>query len=155
MSTFLGVSLILLGLSLWVAAGLLPVLRLHSRGRGATDATLDLTWMGALKLRQRPISGITGARVTRDPLIARDEARVELATREGWVPLILPKTRPQLTPSQLAGIIDRYAKEGAPPKLLSLPLKDRMTTMITFALLFPLGTICLFAGSLLAIRGLG
>ena len=146
MTVVLGISLVVLGLALWVAAGLLPVLRLQGRGRGSTDALLDLTWMGVVKLRRRPISGITGARVT------RDSAQIELATRDGWVTVALPKVKPQLTPAQLAGIIDHYAKESAPPKMLALPLRDRLSTMVTFALLFPLGTICVFAGALLAIR---
>ena len=149
MTAALGVFLIVLGLLLWVAAGLLPVLRLQSRARGTTDATLDLTWMGALKLRQRPIAGITGARV------ARDSRQVELATRDGWVPLALTKAKAQLTTDQLARVIDHYAKEGGPPKVLTLPLKDRMTTMVTFGLLFPLGTMSVFAGAVLALRGAG
>ncbi|MCU0521346.1 MAG: hypothetical protein MUF84_11720 [Anaerolineae bacterium] len=146
MTVVLGISLVVLGLALWIAAGLLPVFRLQSRGRGSTDATLDLTWMGVVKLRRRLIGGITGAR------LGRDSAQVELATRDGWVPLALPKVKPQLTPAQLTGIIDHYAKETAPPKVLALPLRDRLSTMVAFALLFPLGTICVFAGALLATR---
>jgi hypothetical protein len=147
-TTVLGIALILLGVILWIAAGLLPVLRLRSRGRGVADATVDLTWMGVLRFRQRPIIGITGARV------APGVADVELATREGWILLGLPKGRPQLTVDQLAVIIDHYAQQGPPPRALALPLKDRMATMVTFALLFPLGTICVFAGVLLAARGI-
>lgn len=150
MTTVLGVSLILLGLTLWVAAGLLPVLRLESRGRGTTDATLALTWMGVLRLRQRPIHGITGARVAPGA-----DQIVELSTPEGWVPLPAPRAKPQLPPAQLASLIARYAKEGAPPKMLTLPLKDRMSTMVTFGVLFPIGTMSVFTGILLAIRGLG
>ncbi len=149
MTTVLGISLILLGLILWVTAGLLPVLRLQSRDRGTTDAALELTWMGTVRLHRRSIPGVTGARVT------PGTAQIELSTREDWVPLPVPRAKPQLPPAQFASLITRYAKEGAPPKVLTLPLKDRMSTLITFGVLFPLGTMSIFSGVLLAIRGLG
>ena len=90
MTTVLGISLILLRLILWVTAGLLPVLRLQSRDRGTTDAALELTWMGMLRLRQRPIHGITGARIAPGA-----DQIVELSTPEGWVPLPAPRAKPQ------------------------------------------------------------
>ena len=60
--------------------------------------------------------------------------------------------RQQLTPEQLGGLIERYIEVGGTPNL-SLPLRDRMSMMINFALFFPLGTVSIFAGALLAIGG--
>ncbi len=71
------------------------------------------------------------------------------------MPLPASKAKPQLPPTTFANLIARYAREGAPPKVLALPLKDRMSTLITFGVFFPLGTISIFSGVLLAIRGLG
>ena len=152
MDVVLGTFLIMLGVLLWVTAGLLPVLKLRTRGHGTAEVALDLTWMGVLKLHQRVIGGVTGARTARDPEDP-SQLHIEIATASGWSPLALPKVKQQLTPTQLCGIIDRYAKEGG-PKTLPLPLRDRMSMMVSFALLFPLGTISLFAGALLAIKGL-
>ena len=156
MSMVTGVLLIVLGVALWLAAGLVPVLRMVTSAngtapQGTADLTLYQTWMGVIRLNQRFIGRVKGARTVRSPdHPARME--VQLSTGEGWQPFALPRMKQQLSPSQLSQIIDRYAKVGGPPAL-SLPLKDRMTMLITFGLLFPLGTVSIVAGVMLAIRG--
>ena len=156
MHIVMGGLLVILGVGLWLAAGLVPVLRMVSASngtapQGTADLTLYLTWMGVLRLNRREIGRVKGARVARtadpgDPII------IELLTEKGQLPFTLPKMKQQLSPTQLSGIIDRYAKVGGPPAL-SLPLKDRMSMLMTFALLFPLGTISFLAGAMIAIKG--
>jgi hypothetical protein len=156
MSVIAGALLVILGVALWLAAGLVPVLRMVASSNGTTpndtaDLTLYLTWMGVIRLRERAIGRVKGARITRSAEGPAAE-EVLLATDEGWQTFTLPKMKQQLSPAQLSRIIDRYAKVGGPPAL-SLPLKDRMAMMVTFALLFPLGTVSFLAGSLMVING--
>ena len=156
MHIVIGGLLVVLGVGLWLAAGLVPVLRMVSGSNGTApegtaDLTLYLTWMGVLRLNRREIGRVKGARIART-VDAGDPIIIELLTPEGQLPLTLPKMKQQLSPAQLSQIIDRYAKVGGPPAL-SLPLKDRMSMLMTFALLFPLGTISFLTGAVIAIKG--
>ncbi len=156
MHIVMGGLLVILGIGLWLAAGLVPVLRMVSASngtapQGTADLTLYLTWMGVLRLNRREIGRVKGARAAPSAQPGAP-AVIELATQDGYLPLKLPKMKQQLSPTQLSGIIDRYAKVGGPPAL-SLPLKDRMTMLMTFALLFPLGTISFLTGAAIAIKG--
>ena len=151
MHLILGTFLEILGLGLWLAAGLVPVLRMATIRRGSAEVSLYLTWMGIIRLHRRSFGPVKDARTVRLPENP-DESIIELATEDGWKPLPHPRMRQQLTPEQLGGLIERYIEVGGTPNL-SLPLRDRMSMMINFALFFPLGTVSIFAGALLAIGG--
>ncbi len=105
--------------------------------------------MGVVRLRQRSIPGVTGARVT------PGTSQVELSTREAGYPAAGLQGQAATAPNHVRQPHRAVCQRGAPPKVLALPLKDRMSTLITFGVFFPLGTISIFSGVLLAIRGLG
>ena len=149
MDVLLAVLLILLGFSLWVLAGLLPVLGLQRDDGGQAMVVPQLTWMGAVVLWQQRIGNVRGARVGPDPAnTSRD--RVELVTPEGRVALTGPFAR-GLAPARMAHIIDRFAEdEEIPPA--RLPLFGRMRVMLGFGILFPLGTASIFVAVLLLLR---
>ncbi len=150
MTTLLAVLLILLGIFLWIAAGLLPVLQLQRSGRDAAKVTLQLTWMGAFNLWEHAIDGVKGARAAR-VLDHPQQTRVELLTREGVVPLTRGYIQMLGSPKRLARGIHRFATDTHVPET-SLPLRGRMSVMVGFALLFPLGTISLLVGMLMLQR---
>jgi hypothetical protein len=149
MDVLLAVLLILLGLALWVLAGLLPVLGLQRDDGGRSTIVPQLTWMGAVVLWQQQIRDVTGARVGLDPENTSRE-RVELVTPKGRVPLTGPFGR-GLAPARLAHIIDRFAEDEKIPTA-RLPLFGRMRVMLGFGILFPLGTASLFVAVLLLLR---
>jgi hypothetical protein len=149
MEFLLAMLLILLGLSLWALAGMLPVLSLQRDTDGTATITPQLTWMGAFVLWQQPIRGVQGARVAEDPENPQ-RARVELLTPEGYVALTGPYAR-GIAPPRMAYIIDRFAKDQGIPSA-RLPLLGRMRLMLGFAILFPLGTVAMFVAILLLLR---
>lgn len=149
MDWVLGGLLVLLGVSLWVLAGLLPTLKLDRDADGTVSITPQLTWMGALVLWQQRIPDVQGARLARDPEQA-DRSRVELLTPKGRVPLTGAYTG-STTPERLSRVIDRFAHDSQVPPA-RLPLRGRMSLMLTFGILFPLGTICMVAGVALLFR---
>ena len=139
MHILIGVLLILLALVLWLFAGLLPVVRLrHAPGVGV-EVSLETTWMGVVTLARRTVRHVQGARLVRDPANAR-RVRVEVAVPEGWTALTSRSLRSDTPQARVVQIIDRFAKEGRGPEV-ALPLIGRMTLMLRFALLFPLGTV--------------
>ena len=149
MNILLAVLLILLGLSLWALAGLLPVLSLQRDPDGTTTISPQLTWMGAFIFWQQPVRDVRGARVADDPGNA-SRSRVELLTPEGRVPLTGPYAR-SMPPARMAAVIDRFAQdEEVPPA--RLPLLGRMRLMTSFAIFFPLGTAAIFVAILLLFR---
>jgi hypothetical protein len=149
MDVLLAVLLILLGISLWALAGLLPVLSLVRETDGTATVTPQLTWMGAFVLWQQQVRKVRGARVVDDPANPQ-RSRVELITREGNVPLTGPYAR-GLAPARMAHIIDRFAQDRKIPPA-RLPLLGRMRLMTGFAILFPLGTSAIFVAVLLLLR---
>lgn len=150
MNSVLGMLLVLFGFALWVLAGILPVLRLL-RENGRVNASLDTTWMGVFTLSRHPIPDVRGARLVADPgNLARK--RPELNIADEWHPLNVMPAPSQATWARLTPIIDHFARHDGPPKLV-LPLRDRMSTMLGFALLFSLGTVSAFSGLLIILRG--
>jgi hypothetical protein len=53
--------------------------------------------------------------------------------------------------ARLAQVVDRFATDPQVPAT-RLPLRGRMHLMLGFAVLFPLGTVAIFAGALLLAR---
>ncbi len=153
MSGVLGLSMVLLGIGLWAAGGLLPVLRL-TRHQDRVDAILELTWMGALMLKRRDFPDVKAARLSRDPTATSEKERLELQYELGWEPIVLPVALPHIAPHQLVGIISHYIQHGGPPTL-TLPLRTRLSVMIGFTVLFPLGTVSFLTGVSLLLQALG
>ena len=148
-----GLSMVLLGIGLWIAGGLLPVLRLR-RQQNRVDATLELTWMGALMLKRRDFPEVKAVRLRRDPTATSEKERLELQCELGWEPIVLPIALPHIAPHHLVGIISHYIQHGGPPTL-TLPLRTRLSVMIGFTVLFPLGTVSFLTGVSLLLQALG
>ncbi len=73
MTIVFGMMLALLGVALWVFAGLLPVARILRAGnKGAASVQLRTTWMGTITLSTRQVDGV---RIPRD---ARAADTIEL-----------------------------------------------------------------------------
>ncbi len=150
MNLLLGLLLIFLGVSLWTVSGLLPILKLERRADKTANISLQLTWMGVLILWQRAVESVKGARLGRDPADPQ-QPQVHVSTSDGWVTLISSST-PLTTPSaHLAQVIDRFARDPQLPAT-RLPLRGRMSLMLGFAMLFPLGTVALLVGAMLIAR---
>jgi hypothetical protein len=142
-----------LGVVLWLIAGLLPVLRLRSLELGLAEVTVQTTWMGVAVLKQHLLAHATGARVKQTPP-ELGGTHIELFTDEGQIPIHIRSRGGQTSPAYLSRIVDHYAKNGG-PRVLVLPLRSRLSLMLRFALLFPLGTASLFIGGLLLARSFG
>lgn len=149
MDFVLAALLILLGVSLWVLAGLLPILKLEREDSSTTIITPQLTWMGAFTLWQQRIIDVRGATLVTDPT-EPERSRVELQTSAGRIPLTGPYAR-GLAPARMAQIIDCFAHDHKIPPG-QLPLRGRMHLMIGFAIFFPLGTAAIFFAVLLLLR---
>jgi hypothetical protein len=149
MDLLLALLLILLGLSLWTLAGLLPVISLQRDEAGTATIAAQLTWMGAFTLWQQQIRDVRSARVATDPENP-ERIHVELVTPRGRVPLTGPFAR-GFASDRMAHIIDRFAAERQIPPA-RLPLFGRMRVMLGFAILFPLGTSAIFIAILLLLR---
>jgi hypothetical protein len=147
--------LALLGLALWVFAGLLPVARIL-RGDGDTVSVgLVITWMGSLALSNRQIDGVRGARLAQDPdasPVAGRKSTVELRINGEWQELAIRFTQDATARAQFVRLLQQYLKAGG-PRVLALPLRGRMNTMKRFLVFFPLGTASLYT-SILLITGL-
>ncbi len=146
MTILLATLLLILGLMLWLVAGLLPVVKL--RGSDSTvDLTVQTTWMGALRLNQRDIPNVGDARFTQDPN-SRFGGQIQIKCDGPWQPLNVEFAPEAAMKAQLAEIIHRFVSQGGPP-VLTLPMRGRMNLMIGFAIFFPLGTVSIFAAALL------
>lgn len=153
MSGLVGLLMVLLGIGLWIAGGLLPVLRL-TRHQDRVDAILELTWMGALTLKRRSFSDVKAVRLTRDPAATSGQERLELQCAQGWEPVVLPVALPHIAPRQLVDVINHYVKHAGPP-ILTLPLRTRLSVMIGFTVLFPIGTVSFLMGISLLLQSIG
>lgn len=150
MTIVVGLLSILLGLVLWLLAGLLPVIRLWRIPGAGVKVSLDTTWMGVITLVSRTASHVQGARLIRDPG-NEHRVRVEIAVPEGWTALTPRPFGSDAPRARVAQIIDRFAKEARIPPT-TLPLMSRLNLMLRFALLFPLGTVSMFIGALTIAR---
>jgi len=162
-----GVMLALLGVALWVFAGLLPVARILRGDKDSVSVGLVITWMGSLALSNRQIDGVRGARLAQDPDTARSAGRdagrnagcsagcsagrkskVELKTNGEWQELVIRFTQDATAKAQFVRLLQQYLKAGG-PRVLALPLRGRMNMMKRFLVFFPLGTASIFTGILL------
>jgi len=150
-----GVMLTLLGVALWVFAGLLPVARILRGDKGTVSVGLVTTWMGSLTLSNRRIDGVRGARLAQDLDTARDagrsagrKSRVELKVNGRWQELAIRFTQDAAAKAQFVGLLQQYLKAGG-PRVLALPMRGRMNMMKRFLVFFPLGTASVYAGILL------
>ncbi len=150
MNLILGMLMVILGFALWALAGILPVLRLRREGK-RVDVLLETTWMGVATLSRTSIPDVRGARMVRDPL-EPGRMHPELHVADQWRPIAVRPAPSQDSWARLIPIVDHYAKHDG-PRTLVLPLRERMHLMLGFALLFPLGTVSVFAGLLLILRG--
>lgn len=150
MNVLLGVLLIVLGIVVWGLAGLLPVLHLSRAESGEAKVGLTLTWMGAISLQRRIIASVQGAEAAADPGNP-SRARIELLTPAGRVPLQERYTHSAVSAAKLAQVVDRFARKTYIPGA-QLPLTSRLNLMLRFTLLFPLGTVSVFAGLLTLLR---
>ena len=152
MTIVYGVMLALLGVALWVFAGLLPVARiLRTRNKGSASVQLRTTWMGTITLSVSQVDGVLGARIAQDPDAARNAGRkskVELKVDGRWQELATRFTQDATAKAQFAVILQQYLKSGG-PRVLALPLRGRTNMMKRFLLFFPLGTASIFTGILL------
>ncbi|MCJ7548270.1 MAG: hypothetical protein MUQ30_01135 [Anaerolineae bacterium] len=159
MTIVFGVMLALLGVALWVFAGLLPVARILRGDKDTVSVGLVTTWMGSLALSSRQIDGVRGARLAPDPDAARKAGRsagrkskVELRVNGEWQELAIRFTQDATAKAQFVGLLQQYLKAGG-PRVLALPLRGRMNMMKRFLVFFPLGTASIFT-SILLITGL-
>jgi len=139
--------LALLGVALWVFAGLLPVARILRGDWDTVSVGLVTTWMGSLALSSRQIDGVRGARLAQDPDTPR-KSKVELKINGEWQELAIRFTQDATAKAQFVGLLQQYLKAGG-PRVLALPLRGRMNMMKRFLAFFPLGTVSLFTGILL------
>ena len=143
--------LALLGVALWVFAGLLPVARILRGDKDTVSVGLVTTWMGSITFSNRRIDGVRGARLAQDPDTARDAGRkskVELKNNGEWQELAIRFTQDATAKAQFVGLLQQYLKAGG-PRVLALPLRGRINMMKRFLAFFPLGTVSLFTGILL------
>ena len=146
-----GIGLLILGLGLWLVAGLLKVLDLVRVEPHRVDVRVRTTWMGAFTLRQRIIRGVHGARYRLSGGDSR--GRLELLADGEWVPLQTRYIAKPRTLRQIADLVGVFVEDGETPRL-SLPTRGRMPVMLTFGLLFPLGTVSFVIGVMQVIRSL-
>jgi hypothetical protein len=150
MTLLLSALLIVLGLLLWLTAGILPIVKLSDADATVT-LTLENTWMGAITVSRRIVEGVRDARFIQDPNIRRG-GQVQIRRTGAWEPLsvgLLPDTPLQ---AQLAKIIRHFVRHGGPAQL-RFPMRSRLNLMIGFAVFFPLGTISIFTAILLLANG--
>ena len=151
MTIVFGVMLALLGVALWVFAGLLPVARILRGDNDTVSVGLVITWMGSLAFSNHQIDGVRGARLASDPDTARNaghKSKVELKVNGEWQELGIRFTQDTAAKAQFVGLLQQYLKEGG-PRVLALPLRGRMNMMKRFLLFFPLGTASVFTAILL------
>ena len=151
MTIVLGAMLALLGVALWVLAGLLPVARILRGDGGTVSVGLVTTWMGSLTFSNHQIDGVRGARLAQGADSARNAGRkskIELKVNGKWQELAIRFTRDATAKAQFVGLLQQYLKAGGPP-VLALPLRGRMNMMKRFLVFFALGTVGLFTGILL------
>jgi len=147
MTIALGVVLALVGLALWLYAGVLPVARVLRAEKGSANLDMTVTWMGMVTLTRRAVAGVKGIRVATD----RDVIEVKVA--DSWQDLAIRFTKDATALGQFVALLQQYLKVGG-PQVLPLPLRGRQRMMTRFIALFPLGTISLYAGIVL-VAGLG
>ncbi|MBN1249818.1 MAG: hypothetical protein JXC32_19305 [Anaerolineae bacterium] len=156
MNLLLSLLLIALGLLLWVVAGLLPVAELRAAG-DALVLALKTTWMGAVTLSRREMTGVRDARFVQDPNVRRG-GQVQIRRDGPWEPLSVGFLPDAVLQAQLAELIRRFVhrRDAARniPAELSLAMRGRLNLMLGFAVFFPLGTVSIFTGILLLTRGL-
>ena len=146
-----GLGLIVLGLGLWFLSGLLKVLDLARVEPHRLDVQVRMTWMGIVTLRRRIIRGVHGARYrTQD----EGSGRLELLADGDWVPLRTRYIVRNPAIRRIAEVIQVFVEDGETPRL-SLPTRGRMQVMLTFAALFPLGTVSFIVGVMQVLRALG
>ena len=143
--------LALLGVALWVFAGLLPVARILRGDNDTVSVGLVITWMGSLAFSNHQIDGVRGARLAQDPDAARvagRKSRLELKVNGEWQELAIRFTQDTAAKAQFVGLLQQYLKAGG-PRVLALPLRGRMNMMKRFLVFFPLGTASVFTAILL------
>jgi len=144
--------LALLGVALWVFAGLLPVARILRTGnKGAASVQLRTTWMGTITLSVSQVDGVRGARIAQDPGAPRNAGRkskVELKVDGRWQELAIRFTQDATAKGQFVRLLQQYLRAGG-PRVLALPLRGRMNVMKRFLVFFPLGTASVYVGILL------
>jgi hypothetical protein len=147
-----GVMLTLLGVALWVFAGLLPVARILRTGdKRAASVQLRTTWMGTITLSVSQVDGVRGARIAPGPDAASNagpKSKIELKVDGEWQELAIRFTQDAVAKAQFVGLLQQYLKAGG-PRVLALPLRGRMNMMKRFLIFFPLGTASIFTGILL------
>lgn len=148
-----GIGLVILGLGLWLVAGLLKVLDLRRVEPHRLDVRVRTTWMGTLTLRRRVIRGVHGARYRTHGADDRS-GRIELLADGAWVPLETRYLVRNPALRRIAEVIQMFVEDGTTPRL-SLPTRGRMQVMLIFAALFPLGTVSFILGVMQALRSLG
>lgn len=146
MTVLLALLLVILGLLLWIVAGLLPI-AIVRKAEDGVDLDLATTWMGWIRLSRREVTNVHDARFVQDPN-ARPQSQVQIKRNAHWERLAVGFPPEAASQSQLAEIIRRYLKFDGPPAL-SMPMRSRLSLMIGFAVFFPMGTVSLFTGVLL------
>jgi hypothetical protein len=145
-----GFGLIVLGLGLWFLSGLLKVLDLRRVAPHRLDVQVRTTWMGTLTLRKRVIRGVHGARYRTE---SEGAGRLELLADGQWVPLQTRYIMRNPAIRRIAEVVQLFVEDGKTPRL-ALPTRGRMQVMLTFAALFPLGTVSFVIGVLQVLRSL-
>lgn len=148
-----GIGLVILGLGLWFMAGLLKVLDLARVEPHRLDVRVRTTWMGVLTVRQRVIRGVHGARYHL-PDADEGDGRIELLADGEWLPLQTRYIMRNPALRRIAEVVQMFVEDGKTPRL-SLPTRGRMQVMLTFGLLFPLGTVSFILGVMQVLRSLG
>jgi hypothetical protein len=148
-----GIGIIILGLGLWLLSGLLKVLDLARVEPHRLDVQVRTTWMGVFTIRRRVIRGVHGARYR---IQGEDEraGRLELLADGKWVPLETRYIVRNPALRRIAEVIQLFVDDGTTPRL-TLPARGRMQVMLTFAALFPLGTVSFVLGVMQVLRSLG